>query len=131
MIKNDSGEVTRPWLGRLIGWFVAVLLCLLLAMIVWNVYLQFALSQAKGRVFILEMQCDRLLSMVRLSYEVNAFYSQVFQDEVLGKPFENWEENEANIRFNYNITKYSEYPQEKYDKLLDKEAGMVACGKYR
>lgn len=131
MIKNDSGEVTRPWLGRLIGWFVAVLLCLLLAMIVWNVYLQFALSQAKGRVFILEMQCDRLLSMVRLSYEVNAFYSQVFQDEVLGKPFENWEENEANIRFNYNIPKYSEYPQEKYDKLLDKEAEMVACGKYR
>lgn len=108
-----------------------MLLCLLLAMIVWNVYLQFALSQAKGRVFILEMQCDRLLSMVRLSYEVNAFYSQVFQDEVLGKPFENWEENEANIRFNYNIPKYSEYPQEKYDKLLDKEAEMVACGKYR
>jgi len=131
MIKNDSGEVTQPWLGRLIGWFVAVLLCLLLAMIVWNVYLQFALSQAKGRVFILEMQCDRLLSMVRLSYEVNAFYSQVFQDEVLGKPFENWEENEANIRFNYNIPKYSEYPQEKYDKMLDKEAEMVACGKYR
>ena len=131
MIRNDSGEVAQPWLGRLIGWFVAVLLCLLLAMIVWNVYLQFALSQAKGRVFILEMQCDRLLSMVRLSYEVNAFYSQVFQDEVLGKPFENWEENEANIRFNYNIPKYSEYPQEKYDKMLDKEAEMVACGKYR
>lgn len=131
MIKNDSGEVAQPWLGRLISWFVAVLICLLLAMIVWNVYLQFALSQVKSRVFILEMQCDRLLSMVRLSYEVNAFYSQVFQDEVLGKPFENWEENEANIRFNYNIPKYSEYPQEKYDKMLDKEAEMVACGKYR
>lgn len=106
-------------------------MCLLLAMVVWNVYLQLALERAQGRVFMLELQTDRLLSMIRLSYEVNALYSRILDDDKLSKPFENWAENEANIRYNYNIARFSEYPQEEYDRLVEREAEMVASGKYR
>jgi hypothetical protein len=121
----------RSWLERCFVWVLGVILCLLLAMVVWNVYLQLALERAQGRVFILELQTDRLLSMIRLSYEVNALYSRMLEDDRLSKPFENWAENEANIRYNYNIARFSEYPQEEYDRLVEREAEMVASGKYR
>jgi len=121
----------RSWLERFFVWFLGVILCLLLAMVVWNVYLQLAMERAQGRVFILELQTDRLLAMIGLSYEVNALYSRMLEDDKLSKPFENWEENEANIRYNYNIARFSEYPQEEYDRLVEREAEMVASGKYR
>jgi hypothetical protein len=121
----------RSWLGRFFVWAFGLVVCLLLAAIVWNVYLQFTLERTQGRVFILELQTDRLLSMIRLSYEVNALYSRILEDDRLAKPFENWDENEANIRYNYNIARFSEYPQEEYNLLLDKEAEMVASGNYR
>jgi hypothetical protein len=128
--KREENE-GRTWLERCFVWVFGVILCLLLAMVVWNVYLQLALERAQGRVFILELQTDRLLSMIGLSYEVNAIYSRMLEDDKLSKPFENWAENEANIRYNYNIVRFSEYPQEEYDRLVEREAEMVASGKYR
>jgi len=131
MKKKEETKDTRTFLGRLIGWIMVILLCVLILMIVWNVYLQLDLRKAKGRVFILEMQGDRLLSMLRISYEVNAFYSKILGEEELGEPFKNWPENESDIRFNYNIPQYSEYPPGTYDQLMEKEAEMVASGGYR